>query len=98
MKVQIILAGVGGQGVLFATRVFSQVAMTKELSNLRLSMELQGASNMIGSQVAGESVAGEQTEGIVQSVTVKDGKTYLELTDLSRIALEDVTDVSIAGF
>jgi indolepyruvate ferredoxin oxidoreductase beta subunit len=29
MRVQIILAGVGGQGVLFATRVFAQMAMAK---------------------------------------------------------------------
>jgi len=50
MKVQIILAGVGGQGVLFATRVFAQLAMAKGFSVI--GSETHGMSQRGGSVVS----------------------------------------------
>ena len=50
MRVQIILAGVGGQGVLFATRVFSQMAMAKGFPVI--GSETHGMSQRGGSVVS----------------------------------------------
>jgi len=50
MKTQIILAGVGGQGVLFASRVFSELA-------LKLGLEATGAETHGMSQRGGSVVA-----------------------------------------
>ena len=50
MDVQIILAGVGGQGVLFATRVFAQLAMAKGFPVI--GSETHGMSQRGGSVVS----------------------------------------------
>ena len=50
MKVQIILAGVGGQGVLFATRVFSQLATAKGFPVI--GSETHGMSQRGGSVIS----------------------------------------------
>ena len=50
MKVQIILAGVGGQGVLFATRVFAQMAMANGFPVI--GSETHGMSQRGGSVVS----------------------------------------------
>ena len=50
MKVQIILAGVGGQGVLFATRIFGQLAMAKGLPVI--GSETHGMSQRGGSVIS----------------------------------------------
>lgn len=50
MRVQIILAGVGGQGVLFATRVFAQMAMAKGFPVI--GSETHGMSQRGGSVVS----------------------------------------------
>lgn len=50
MRVQIILAGVGGQGVLFATRVFAQMAMDKGFPVI--GSETHGMSQRGGSVVS----------------------------------------------
>lgn len=50
MKTQIILGGVGGQGVLFASRVFSELA-------LKLGLEVTGAETHGMSQRGGSVVA-----------------------------------------
>lgn len=50
LKVQIILAGVGGQGVLFATRVFAQVAMAKGFPVI--GSETHGMSQRGGSVIS----------------------------------------------
>ncbi len=50
MKVQIILAGVGGQGVLFATRVFAQMAMANGFPVI--GSETHGMSQRGGSVIS----------------------------------------------
>ncbi len=50
MKVQIILAGVGGQGVLFATRVFAQLATAKGFPVI--GSETHGMSQRGGSVIS----------------------------------------------
>jgi indolepyruvate ferredoxin oxidoreductase beta subunit len=50
MKVQIILAGVGGQGILFATRVFAQLAMAKGFPVI--GSETHGMSQRGGSVIS----------------------------------------------
>ena len=50
MKTQIILAGVGGQGVLFSSRIFSELG-------LKLGLEVTGAETHGMSQRGGSVVA-----------------------------------------
>ena len=64
MRVQIILAGVGGQGVLFATRVFAQMAMAKGFP-------------VIGSETHGMSQRGENPGSEENSLPAHSGQDYL---------------------
>jgi indolepyruvate ferredoxin oxidoreductase beta subunit len=69
MKVQIILAGVGGQGVLFATRVFAQMAMAKGFPVI--GSETHGMSQRGGSVVSHLKV------GQFNSPLIRTGTAYI---------------------
>jgi len=66
MKVQIILAGVGGQGVLFATRVFAQMAIGKGFPVI--GSETHGMSQRGGSVVSHLKI-GEFTSPLIGTGT-----------------------------
>jgi len=65
MKTQIILAGVGGQGILFSSRIFSELG-------LKLGLEITGAETHGMSQRGGSVVAHMKLGGF-QSPTVRGG-------------------------
>ena len=65
MKVQIILAGVGGQGILFSSRLFSELG-------LRLGLEIMG-SETHGMSQRGGSVIAHLKLGDFQSPMIRRG-------------------------
>ena len=65
MKAQIILAGVGGQGILFASRIFSELG-------LRLGLDIMG-SEIHGMSQRGGSVIAHLKLGPFQSPMIRTG-------------------------
>ena len=65
MKIQIVLAGVGGQGILFAMRIFSQLG-------LRLGLDVMG-SETHGMSQRGGSVTAQVKLGAYRSPMIRSG-------------------------
>ena len=69
MNVQIVLSGVGGQGILFAARLFSQLG-------LRLGLDVMG-SETHGMSQRGGSVVAHVKMGAFKSPMIRDGTADL---------------------
>lgn len=57
----------------------AQMSLEDSLGDLVLQNQVASAGNLIGKLVAGNSTGGSNTEGLVTSVRVIEGKVYLEL-------------------
>lgn len=75
----------------------ANLELENSLKGLTLSQQLGSATSFIGKTITASVTASDNTKstvsGVVDSVLVKDSKTYLKV-DGQQIALTDVTDVS----
>ncbi|MDR1612814.1 MAG: hypothetical protein LBT97_08520 [Planctomycetota bacterium] len=70
-----------------------QVAMTKSMQALRLDMQIQAGSNMIGKYVSGVDKNGEAALGMVTRVAQTDGNVYLELANGQQLEVSGVSNL-----
>ncbi|MDR0361383.1 MAG: hypothetical protein LBJ46_01650 [Planctomycetota bacterium] len=70
-----------------------QISMTKSMQALRLDMQLQAGSNMIGRYVSGVDKNGEAAAGLVTRVVQLDGNVYLELANKQQVEVNGVANL-----
>lgn len=75
----------------------SQVALEDKLDALVTQNAISTSANMIGKYVTGLDSLNNTVEGIVESLTVQDGKPVLNIVGGGKLAAERVTDVEDLG-
>ena len=68
--------------------------LQESLSKLVLQSNLGASGNLIGKSVTGVDQLGDETEGIVTSVSVEDGDVRLELDNGRTISMGDVRQIT----
>jgi flagellar basal-body rod modification protein FlgD len=71
-----------------------QISMNSSIAALLLDNQLQSATGMIGSSVAGVDSDGNSVTGVVTGAAVTDGEVYIEFASGQRVLAADVFEVT----
>jgi flagellar basal-body rod modification protein FlgD len=75
----------------------SNAAMVSSLSGLTLQQSIGAGGNLIGKTISGIDDSGNQLEGVVTSVKVKNKKVRLELDSGHDLPMENVTQIAASS-
>jgi flagellar basal-body rod modification protein FlgD len=71
-----------------------QIAMTKSMNAMRMDVQVQSATAMIGKEVVGIDKNGNSASGMVSRVVQTADDVYVELASGQQISVSGVTDIS----